>query len=144
LWSVHAESRGQHCSDKLIPDIGEGLEPGFGSCRSGVAEVCRELVGTAFEFFEQALDSVPISMCHPPKSESEVVAGGFEPRGAIDEKPGEPLPPIGAENPADIPRGADLFDPATTARVVVMQNIVPAIATIGAYLTFRFVPLFGL
>jgi PiT family inorganic phosphate transporter len=32
----------------------------------------------------------------------------------------------------------------TTARVVLMQNVVPAIATAGAYLTFRFVPIFGL
>jgi len=24
-----------------------------------------------------------------------------------------------------------------------MQNVVPAISTIGAYLTFRFVPIFG-
>jgi len=25
-----------------------------------------------------------------------------------------------------------------------MQNVVPAIATVGAYLTFRFLPAFGL
>ncbi|MFB6117181.1 anion permease [Halosegnis sp.] len=62
---------------------------------------------------------------------------------AADEE-GEQLPPIGEEDPEDIPRAADLFNPATTARVVVMQNVVPAIATVGAYLTFRFVPVFGL
>jgi PiT family inorganic phosphate transporter len=61
---------------------------------------------------------------------------------AADEE-GEELPPIGEEAPDDIPRAANLFDPATTARVVLMQNVVPAIATLGAYLTFRFVPLFG-
>jgi PiT family inorganic phosphate transporter len=57
---------------------------------------------------------------------------------------GEDLPPIGEEDPERIPRASDLFDPATTARVVLMQNVVPAIATLGAYLTFRFVPIFGI
>ncbi|MDS0476237.1 anion permease [Natrinema sp. 1APR25-10V2] len=57
---------------------------------------------------------------------------------------GEELPPIGDENPERIPSASDLFDPATTARVVLMQNVVPAIATGGAYVTFRFVPIFGL
>ncbi|ELZ15893.1 anion permease [Natrinema thermotolerans] len=57
---------------------------------------------------------------------------------------GETLPPIGDEDPERIPRASDLFDPATTARVVLMQNIVPVIATAGAYATFRFVPVFGL
>ncbi|WP_226004027.1 inorganic phosphate transporter [Natrinema salinisoli] len=57
---------------------------------------------------------------------------------------GESIPPIGEETPADIPSAADLFNPATTARVVLMQNVVPVIATGGAYLTFRFVPVFGI
>ncbi|WP_299270716.1 inorganic phosphate transporter [Halorientalis sp.] len=56
---------------------------------------------------------------------------------------GDELPAIGEEDPEDIPRPGDLFNPATTARVVLMQNVVPAIATVGAYLTFRFVPIFG-
>jgi PiT family inorganic phosphate transporter len=61
---------------------------------------------------------------------------------AADEE-GEALPPIGEEDAEDIPSAAGLFNPATTARVVLMQNIVPAIATLGAYLCFRFVPIFG-
>jgi PiT family inorganic phosphate transporter len=61
---------------------------------------------------------------------------------AADE-PGESLPPIGAEDAEDIPSPGALFNPVTTARVVLMQNVVPAIATAGAYLTFRFVPVFG-
>jgi PiT family inorganic phosphate transporter len=61
-----------------------------------------------------------------------------------DDEPGEELPPIGEEDPEHVPSAGDLFDPATTARVVLMQNVVPAIATLGAYLTFRFVPIFGL
>ena len=57
---------------------------------------------------------------------------------------GEEVTPIGEEEPADIPSASDLFDPTTTARVVFMQNVVPIIASVGAYLTFRFVPIFGL
>ncbi|MFW5978161.1 MAG: anion permease [Halohasta sp.] len=56
---------------------------------------------------------------------------------------GEPLPPIGEENPEDIPSASDLFNPSTTARVILMQNVVPMISTVGAYLVFRFVPVFG-
>ncbi|AFZ72945.1 inorganic phosphate transporter [Natronobacterium gregoryi] len=66
--------------------------------------------------------------------------------GALSEdREGEELPPIGEEKePERIPKASDLFDPATTARVVLMQNVVPAIATLGAYATFRFVPIFGI
>ncbi|QLG49821.1 inorganic phosphate transporter [Natrinema halophilum] len=59
------------------------------------------------------------------------------------EEEGERSPKIGEEEPEDIPRAADLFDPSTTARVILMQNVVPALSTVGAYLTFRFVPIFG-
>ncbi|ARS91759.1 inorganic phosphate transporter [Natrarchaeobaculum aegyptiacum] len=59
------------------------------------------------------------------------------------EKEGETVPEIGEEEPTDIPRASQLFDPSTTARVILIQNFVPVLATIGAYLTFRFVPVFG-
>jgi PiT family inorganic phosphate transporter len=52
------------------------------------------------------------------------------------EEPGEEVPGIGEENPEDIPAAADLFDPATTGRVVLMQNFVPMLSTVGAYATF--------
>ena len=55
---------------------------------------------------------------------------------------GGSAPPAGEEDPADVPTPGELFDPATTARVVLMQNVVPLISTIGAFLTFRFVPFF--
>jgi PiT family inorganic phosphate transporter len=50
--------------------------------------------------------------------------------------------PIGEEESGDIPRATDLFEPSTTARVVFLQNVVPAIATVASYLIFRFVPWF--
>ncbi|WP_336024103.1 inorganic phosphate transporter [Halobellus salinisoli] len=44
---------------------------------------------------------------------------------------------IGEGSPEDIPRASDLFDPETTMRVIVMQNVVPVIATVGSYVSFR-------
>ncbi|MGM0590347.1 MAG: anion permease [Halobacteriota archaeon] len=48
--------------------------------------------------------------------------------------------PLGSDNGGDI-EGADLFKPATTARVILLQNFVPSVATVAAYLLFRFVPV---
>ncbi|WP_049928147.1 inorganic phosphate transporter [Halopiger goleimassiliensis] len=59
------------------------------------------------------------------------------------EEEGEQAPAIGEEAVEDIPKASELFDPSTTARVILIQNFVPVLATIGAYLTFRFVPIFG-
>ena len=59
------------------------------------------------------------------------------------EEEGERPPKIGEEEPSDIPKASDLFNPSTTARVILMQNVVPLISTVGAFLTFRFVPIFG-
>ena len=59
------------------------------------------------------------------------------------ETEGEQAPAIGKDRPEDIPKASDLFDPSTTARVIAIQNVVPVIATIGAYLTFRYIPVFG-
>jgi len=56
-------------------------------------------------------------------------------------EPNEPEP-IGAESREDIPRASDLFEPATTARVIFLQNVVPSVATVAAYLVFRFLPAF--
>ncbi|RQG92954.1 anion permease [Natrarchaeobius halalkaliphilus] len=58
------------------------------------------------------------------------------------EEEGEEPPEIGTEDPTDIPKASDLFDPSTTARVILMQNVVPIISTVGAFFTFRFVPIF--
>jgi len=52
------------------------------------------------------------------------------------EDPGEEAPAIGEEDTEDIPDAAELFDPATTGRVLVMQNVVPILSTVGAYATF--------
>ncbi|MCU4718319.1 inorganic phosphate transporter [Halapricum hydrolyticum] len=82
-----------------------------------------------------------------PVTLPEAVTGDETPPVSVDalaeDEPGQSLPDIGEEETA-IPSATDLFDPATTARVVLLQNVVPVIATIGAYLTFEFVPVFGL
>ena len=51
--------------------------------------------------------------------------------------PGEEAPDIGEEEPAETPSAAELFNPETTGRVVLMQNVVPLLSTVGAYATFR-------
>jgi len=50
--------------------------------------------------------------------------------------PGDEVDEIGEEDPSDIPAAADLFNPSTTARIVVLQNVVPLLSTIGALATF--------
>ncbi|WP_254536444.1 inorganic phosphate transporter [Halomarina litorea] len=49
------------------------------------------------------------------------------------------VPSIGEEDPAALTAG-DLFDPAATARVVVLWVVTPTVAAVAAYLVFRFVP----
>ncbi|MEF8801649.1 MAG: inorganic phosphate transporter [Halolamina sp.] len=71
---------------------------------------------------------------------TEVVSGEESPNVSVGalaaEEVGEEAPEIGEEEPADIPAASDLFDPATTGRVLVMQNVVPVLSTVGAYLAF--------
>ncbi|MEF8888397.1 MAG: inorganic phosphate transporter [Haloarculaceae archaeon] len=71
---------------------------------------------------------------------SEGVRGEEQPAvsvGALTaEEPGEEVPDIGEEDPEDLPETADLFDPSTTGRVIVMQNVVPLLSTVGALVTF--------
>ncbi len=75
-----------------------------------------------------------------PATIPEVVRGegteGVSVGALAAEEPGEELPPIGEEDPADIPSAVDLFDPSTTGRVIIMQNVVPILSTVGAYATF--------
>jgi len=87
---------------------------------------------------------------------AEGVRGGETPRvsvGALaaDEdaptvgNPGSPdggrAEPIGEESPEDVPSASDLFDPETTARVIITQNVVPVLSTVGAYLAFLLLPV---
>ncbi|MGZ0746286.1 anion permease [Haloparvum sp. AD34] len=72
---------------------------------------------------------------------SEGIRGEEKPNvsvGALTaEEPGEDVPEIGEEEPEDIPSAGDLFDPSTTGRVILMQNVVPILSTVGAYAAFR-------
>ncbi|WP_158855406.1 inorganic phosphate transporter [Halorhabdus sp. CUG00001] len=54
------------------------------------------------------------------------------------EAPEQPEPePIEAGEPERVPNAADLFDPATTGRVLFMQNVVPVLATVASAVTFE-------
>ncbi|WP_435066970.1 anion permease [Haloplanus sp. C73] len=72
---------------------------------------------------------------------SEGVRGEKSPNvsvGALTaDDPGEEAPDIGEEDPAEVPSATELFNPETTGRVVLMQNVVPLLSTLGAYATFR-------
>ncbi len=78
---------------------------------------------------------------------SEGVRGEESPNVSVGalaaDEPGEAPPEIGEEEPEDIPAASDLFDPSTTGRVLIMQNVVPVLSTVGAYaaftILFRFV-----
>ena len=48
------------------------------------------------------------------------------------DEPGDEVTDIGEETAEEIPTAADLFSPSTTARVIVMQNVVPILSTLGA------------
>jgi len=76
---------------------------------------------------------------------SEGIRGEAETNVAVSalaaDEPGDEVVGIGEEDPDDIPAATDLFDPTTTARVVVLQNVVPLLSTIGAFVTFYL--LFG-
>lgn len=49
----------------------------------------------------------------------------------------EETAPVGSDDPADV---ASLYRPATTARVVLLQNTVPAVATAASYAVFAHAP----
>jgi PiT family inorganic phosphate transporter len=80
-------------------------------------------------------------------ADTDPAAGGDREVPTVGGRGGTPDPdarpqPIGDEASEDLPAAADLFEPGTTARVIVLQNLVPALATVAAYLLFRFVPVF--
>ena len=52
-------------------------------------------------------------------------------------------PPRQAQGNATQPARSDLFDPGTSVRVILMQNVVPILATGGSYVTFLLLPIGG-
>ena len=78
------------------------------------------------------------------------VHGNASPRVSVDALTADGAPTVGepergessdevaADGDGDPPR-SELFDPATTVRVIVMQNVVPILATVGSYLAFALV-----
>ena len=56
-----------------------------------------------------------------------------------DPEPGGVEPDEARVDDSGVPPRSDLFDPGTTVRVVLMQNVVPILATVGSYLVFALV-----
>lgn len=53
------------------------------------------------------------------------------------DEPGDRPARMGEEDSGTLPLAGDLFDPETTGRVIMMQNVVPFLSTVGAFLTFE-------
>jgi len=62
--------------------------------------------------------------------------GEKEPTVSVGALKADETGPIGEGDPSDIPSASDLFNPGTSARVVLMQNVVPILSTVGALVTF--------
>jgi len=61
--------------------------------------------------------------------------------GPTRETPDAELDPDAGTAADGDPSAAELYQPTTTARVVLLQNLVPGIATVVAYVVFRYVPI---
>jgi len=64
------------------------------------------------------------------------INGEKEPTVSVGALKADGTGPIGEGDPSDIPSASDLFNPTTSARVVLMQNVVPLLSTVGALVTF--------
>ncbi|ELZ48911.1 phosphate transporter [Halorubrum coriense DSM 10284] len=69
------------------------------------------------------------------------IRGEKEPTVSVGALTADEMPPIGEGDASDVPSASDLFNPGTSARVVLMQNVVPILSTVGALVTFA--ALFG-
>ncbi|MFB6346269.1 MAG: anion permease, partial [bacterium] len=79
-----------------------------------------------------------------PMSASDAFSSGRSGEISVDaltlEETGEQLPDIGEEKLERVAQSADLFEPGTTARVILLQNFVPLLASAVSYLTFQYLP----
>ncbi len=85
-------------------------------------------------------------------SVAEAVRGDVSPQVSVGALARGDDATVGAVRSQSAPQGAsrrpapvrsDLFDPGTSVRVVLMQNVVPLLATGGSYLTFWLLPVGG-
>ena len=66
----------------------------------------------------------------------EGIRGEKEPTVSVGALTADEMPAIGEGDANDVPSASDLFNPGTSARVVLMQNVVPILSTVGALVTF--------
>ena len=64
------------------------------------------------------------------------IKGEKEPTVSVGALAADEMPEIGEGDASDVPSASDLFNPGTSARVVLMQNVVPILSTVGALVTF--------
>ena len=64
------------------------------------------------------------------------ISGTKQPNVSVGALTADEMPAIGEGGPEDVPSATNLFNPSTSARVVLMQNVVPILSTVGALVTF--------
>jgi len=64
------------------------------------------------------------------------ISGAKQPNVSVGALAADEMPDIGEGGPEDVPSATNLFNPSTSARVVLMQNVVPILSTVGALVTF--------
>ena len=81
---------------------------------------------------------------------ADAVRRSTSPRISVGALSTDSSPTVGSPEPGDgggsgdrhgdeVPAQSELFDPETTVRVVLTQNVVPILATAGSYLVFALV-----
>jgi PiT family inorganic phosphate transporter len=108
-----------------------------------IATVCIVGLGWGRATRSATVEELVLGTAAPSLRTGALATDQDEPR--IGEKTGPSEPPeptaIGDPQAGPTPETEELFDPATTARVVLMQNLVPVLATLASYLTFTVVPI---
>ena len=64
------------------------------------------------------------------------ISGTKQPNVSVGALTADEMPAIGEGGAEDVPSATNLFNPSTSARVVLMQNVVPILSTVGALVAF--------
>ncbi|WP_254545894.1 inorganic phosphate transporter [Halomarina pelagica] len=118
-----------------------GLGWGRASRAVTVAEVATSAVqgGDGPDLSAGALVADAEGEVPPGPTVGDIATGEADPEPPIErEEAPSSVPPIGEEDAGEL-AGEDLFDPAATARIVVLWILSPTLSAVGSYLLFEFV-----
>jgi PiT family inorganic phosphate transporter len=78
----------------------------------------------------------------PPADAGEGEPAGVSMGALTVDQPDAEVAPIGEEEPAEL-TASDLFDPATTGRVIMLWILAPTISAAASFALFSFLPLYA-